>query len=120
VRGCIGGTHLHRLTKEFGSLIRQFRDHTCPQFDTVDLPREVSAQNRHQQHHGGRAKVSKNLISGPSSASTRQVVPSPDTASSLEGETTQVAQASLLVPSSHKLRSINLLTVKFHFLGDYV
>jgi hypothetical protein len=35
--------HLRRLTKEFGSLMRQFRDHTCSQFNTVDLPHEVSA-----------------------------------------------------------------------------
>ena len=120
--------HLRCLTKVFGSLMRQFRDHTCPQFNTVDLPREVAARNRHQQHHGGRAKVSKNLTdNGPerllsASSSSHQVDPSPNTASeaSLERETTEVAQVPSLVPSSRKLRSINLSTVKFHFLGDYV
>jgi hypothetical protein len=35
--------HLHRLTKEFGSLMWQFRDQTCSQFDTIKLPREVAA-----------------------------------------------------------------------------
>lgn len=83
--------HLRRLTKEFGSLMRQFRDHTCPQFNTVELPREVAARKRRQQRHSGRAKVSKDDgPEGPSSASSR------------------------------KLKSINLSTIKFHFLGDYV
>ena len=115
---------LRHLTKEFSRLMRQFRDETCSQFNTVELPRKVAARNRQQQR--GQAKVSKGLgLDGPerpSSASSHQVVPSPNTASSQahEGETTQVARASLLVPSSRKLRSINLLTVKFHFLGDYV
>ena len=112
---------LRHLTKEFGTLMRQFRDQTCPQFDTVELPREVSTQNRHQQH--GQAKVSSKVQSidgrkGPSSASSHQLVPSPNTTSSLEGATTQMA--SLSVPSTCKLKTINLLIVKFHFLGDYV
>ena len=34
--------HLRHLTKEFGTLMRQFRDQTCPHFDTVELPHEVS------------------------------------------------------------------------------
>jgi hypothetical protein len=34
--------HLHHLTKEFGTLMRQFRDQLCPHFDIVKLPREVS------------------------------------------------------------------------------
>jgi hypothetical protein len=108
--------HLHRLTKEFGSLMRQFRDQTCSQFDTVELPREVAARNRNQRR--GQAKVSTKGLTldgpeGPSSASSHQVIPSPNATSSPEGDTTQV-------PSSRKLRTMNLLTTKFHFLGDYV
>ena len=104
-----------------GTLMQQFRDQTCPQFDTVELPREVSTRNRHQQH--GQAKVSSKVQSidgckGPSSALSHQLVPSPNTTSSLEGATTQMA--SLSVPSTCKLKTINLLIVKFHFLGDYV
>jgi hypothetical protein len=34
---------LRHLTKEFGRLMRQFRDETCSQFNTVELPREVAA-----------------------------------------------------------------------------
>ena len=108
--------HLHCLTKEFGSLMWQFRDQTCSQFDTVDLPREVAAQNRNRQH--GHAKVSRKGLTddgpeGPMSALTHQVNQTPNAASSPEGNTMQV-------PSSCKLRMINLFTTKFHFLGDYV
>jgi hypothetical protein len=35
--------HLRRLTKEFGSLMCQFRDQTCSQFGTIELSREVAA-----------------------------------------------------------------------------
>ena len=34
--------HLHCITKEFSSLMRQFRDHICPQFNTVKLSYEVA------------------------------------------------------------------------------
>jgi hypothetical protein len=76
---------LCHLTKEFGTLMQQFRDQTCPHFDTVELPHEVSIRNRHQQH--GQAKVSSKVQSidgrkGPSSASSHQLVPSPNNASS--------------------------------------
>jgi hypothetical protein len=108
--------HLHRLTKEFGGLMRQFRDQTCSQFDTVELPREVAARNRNQRR--GQAKVSTKGLTldgpeGPSSASSHQVIPSPNAASSPKGDTRPV-------PSSRKLRTMNLSTTKFHFLGDYV
>ena len=34
------------LTKEFGHLMRDFRDMTCSQFATVELPREAAARKR--------------------------------------------------------------------------
>jgi hypothetical protein len=114
---------LRHLTKEFGTLMRQFRDQTCPHFDTVELPREVSARNRHQRR--GQAKVSSkgptfNGPEGPSSASSHQLVPSPNNASSPQAEGATTQMASFAGPSTRKLKSINLLTVKYHFLGDYV
>ena len=42
--------HLDSLTKEYGRLMRSFRDLTCSQFDTKELPREVDARKRAQQH----------------------------------------------------------------------
>jgi hypothetical protein len=41
--------HLEELTKEFGLLMRQFRDLSCSHFQTVELPREVEARKRRQQ-----------------------------------------------------------------------
>jgi hypothetical protein len=42
--------HLDSLTKEYGRLMRSFRDLTCSQFDTKELPREVDTRKRAQQH----------------------------------------------------------------------
>lgn len=39
-------TLLDELTTEFGELMRDFRDLTCSQFATVELPREIAARNR--------------------------------------------------------------------------
>lgn len=78
--------HLDSLTKEFGQLMRQFRDSTCSEFQTTELPREVAARKRRHQNIQVRA---------PSPG------PSP-------------------VPSGRKIKSLNLQTPKFHFLGDYV
>lgn len=37
---------LEALTIEFGRLMRQFRDVTCSQFTTMELPRETAARSR--------------------------------------------------------------------------
>ena len=56
--------HLEALTKEFGLLMRQFRDVTCSQFETVELPREVAARNR--QHQRIQAKINSDHPPGSS------------------------------------------------------
>ena len=61
--------HLEALTKEFGRLMRQFRDLTCLQFETVELPHEVRARKRQRQR---------------SNAQPRGQVPATSSASSLE------------------------------------
>jgi hypothetical protein len=76
--------HLESLTKEFGLLMRQFRDYTYTHFQTVELPRERAARIRQRQHD-----QAKTLNTGSMS-------------------------------SSQKRKKLNLLTPKFHFLGDYV
>jgi hypothetical protein len=77
--------HLEMLTREFGQLMRHFRDSTCSEFKTMELPHEVAA--RKQQHQCIKDQASKTR---PLSAS-----------------------------SSRKIKMLNLLTLKFHFLGDY-
>ena len=42
--------HLESLTKEYGHLMRSFRDLTCSQFETKELQWEVDAWKRAQQH----------------------------------------------------------------------
>ena len=39
-------SYLETLSSELGQLMRQFRDETCSQFETFELPREAEARNR--------------------------------------------------------------------------
>jgi hypothetical protein len=82
--------HLESLTKEFGRLMRHFRDVTCSQFQTVELPRELAARNRQHQRNQAKRFGTQNQSAVNASSSTR------------------------------KPKSFNLLTPKFHSLGDYV
>lgn len=79
--------HLKSLTKEFGRLMRQFRDLSGSQFQTVELPRELAARKRQQQRVQAKAVNQSTLNTG-----------------------------SL----SQKRKILNLITPKFHSLGDYV
>ena len=97
-------TLLEELTTEFGKLMRQFRDLTCSQFVTIELPREAAARTR--------ARTTDTSKSGTQTGAYFQVcnlrwfilTQSIDTSGS----------------STRKPRLLNILTVKFHFLGDYV
>src|SRR6267154_3915625 len=42
--------HLEMLTKEFGQLMRQFHGSTCSEFETIELPCEVTAHKWQHQH----------------------------------------------------------------------
>lgn len=54
---------LDELTAEFGQLMRQFRDLTCTQFATMELPRETAARNRREMEK--RDRVSRALPVSP-------------------------------------------------------
>ena len=42
-------TLMEECTKELGGLLRQFRNLTCSQFSTVELPREANARVRRRK-----------------------------------------------------------------------
>ncbi|KJA13982.1 hypothetical protein HYPSUDRAFT_150921, partial [Hypholoma sublateritium FD-334 SS-4] len=87
---------LDELTKEFGELMRKFQDLTCAKFSTVELPKERAARRRRQIKRG---------------------VPKPVA----DSDMTDVTPASGTVSECKLLpANLNLSTVKFHFLGDYV
>jgi hypothetical protein len=44
---------LDKLTVEYGRIMREFRDLTCAQFDTVELPREARARGRREAQTAG-------------------------------------------------------------------
>src|SRR6267142_4328436 len=90
--------------------MRQFRDRTCSQFHAVKLPREVAAWKRQTQRDQARVSRAEHLPS-------------------MSGKS--IPNLSLLTPASHrnalqpasssrKQKVLNLLTPKFHSLGDYV
>lgn len=41
--------HFEKLTKEFGVLMRQFRDDMSSHFKTTELPQEAAARRRQEQ-----------------------------------------------------------------------
>lgn len=55
---------LDELTKEFGELMRKFRDSTCAKYSTVELPKEVAARRRRQNQ-----RVAQKSTTVPSSIS---------------------------------------------------
>jgi len=135
---------LEHLTTDFGKLMRQFRDLSCPEFATVELPREANARRQRQlrelatqaQAHPLEATSGTNEnnalppISQPPTHPTplsTAVVTSVEEVETSSGITElppaqPLANASSSRPSagSRKPRTLNIFTVKFHFLGDYV
>ncbi|KAF9046642.1 hypothetical protein BJ165DRAFT_1611041 [Panaeolus papilionaceus] len=76
---------LQDITTDLGTLLRDFRDATCAEFETVELPKEAAARARRKA-----ASTSEQLSTGSGSSPNRRP------------------------------RTLNLQTVKMHFLGDYV
>ena len=112
--------HLQSLTKEFGNLMRQFRDKTCSQFQTVELPREAAARNRNRQCvmvPTGVPNSAQRTGGGPSRLLTASEanIPHHDVVPARTQSESTMAPAM-----SRNIKSLNLSTTKFHFLGDYV
>jgi hypothetical protein len=120
---------LEELTIEFGKLIRQFRDLTCNQFNTVELPRETAARKRRdaKQQPARSSEVPHSSSSFATSSNPNIGMPNGTTSAPLHLATgipsTNHSQGQLSSPSPRlgkKKRGLNLATVKLHFLGDYV
>jgi hypothetical protein len=105
-------TLLEDLTVEFGKLMRQFRDLTCSQFQTVELPRETAARYRRQ---------TKQQVTTASSAPAVNIASPPSITTSLsETSSSSHSRPQRSSGSGPKTKGFNLFTIKFHFLGDYV
>ncbi|EIM89453.1 uncharacterized protein STEHIDRAFT_50595, partial [Stereum hirsutum FP-91666 SS1] len=87
---------LRAATIDLGSRFRRFRDFTCPHFPTTELPRERDARDRRQRRKEARQ---------PQTTAMAADSASPDRS------TTRTSPTK---------RLLNLLTYKFHALGDYV
>ena len=95
--------HMDKLTKEFGQLMRKFRDSTCSTFNTVELPREVEARTRRNHRKESTARLQQHEA----------------TASLTSMHTESIVHQQSTKSSSTKKRSLNLSTYKWHSLGDY-
>jgi hypothetical protein len=107
--------HLDVLTKEFGFLMRQFRDKTCSQYQTTELPQEVATRKR--QELRAQAKVSSGRVVA-SSRTTSTTDHHDNTAPASHVYNSTPTQSSASRTRRHK--TLNLFTTKFHSLGDYV
>lgn len=110
--------HLEALTKDFGRLMRQFRDLTCSHFSTTELPREADARRRQRQRAHIRVPQMERvpMISISTSAS----LPTTTHRNAAASSSTTRRNAATSSESSRKLKGLNLTTTKFHALGDYV
>jgi hypothetical protein len=116
-------TLLDELTVEFGKLMRQFRDLTCSQFETLEIPRETAARHRRQM----KAQATAGQVHSLSTCNPASAVSEPTTDTALSqppilGQTSSSSRSQPQPPSgpNSKIKRLNLITVKFHFLGDYV
>ena len=62
--------HLELLIKEFGLLMRQFCNFTCPLFETAKLPYELAVRNWQCQHV--QEKTTHTCLSTPYRASSQK------------------------------------------------
>ena len=111
--------HLEALTKDFGQLMRQFRDLTCSHFSTTKLPCEADARRRQCQRAHIRVPQTEHVpMIGVSTSTSSSTTAHRNAATSSSTTTRRNAATSL--GSSRKLKTLNLTTTKFHALGDYV
>ncbi|KAJ7481274.1 hypothetical protein B0H11DRAFT_1724177, partial [Mycena galericulata] len=90
--------HLRRLTPEIGRLMREFKNTTCKEYETFELPRETAARVRREQRTAA-------------ARATADSTPAPPTDPHIGNSST---------PRSKKAKTLNLNTYKWHALGDYV
>ncbi|KAF7367659.1 hypothetical protein MSAN_00829600 [Mycena sanguinolenta] len=93
--------HLETLTREVGRLMREFKNTTCSQYETYELPRETAARARKEQRAAAAAAARASGSNEPTQAATALAPP-------------------VALPKSKKLKILNLSTYKWHGMGDYV
>jgi hypothetical protein len=105
--------------------MRQFRDFSCSQFQTVELPREVEARKRRQKRAQAKqlpASTGKGVRSAgelTAASSSNSSIPA-STAQPTPSNVSPTSAAPSSTSTSHKLKTLNIFTYKFHSLGDYV
>lgn len=114
---------LEQLTKELGSLLRDFSKTTSTDFKTYELPREVQERQRRALAQGPTQSIVRDRsVAVPDE---RQATSSLSSQTTTTTSTTSTPTSAIPEPSStskngRREKMFNLSTVKLHFLGDYV
>ena len=102
-------TLLEALTSEFGWAMRGFQELTCSQYVTTELPREVAARKHRELNFSlNRSQVD----------TTNHCIPDP--IQNAAEPTPRVSSNSTRPHNGQLQKTLNLSTIKFHSLGDYV
>jgi hypothetical protein len=114
-------TRMNSVTTELGRELRNFRDSTCANFQTVELPKEAAARIRRQSKATKKGSESSTSAIPPATSAPDGIATS---ATILEPSGTPesiTAGAITTTPAKErKKKKLNLCTYKFHALGDYV
>jgi hypothetical protein len=114
------------VTTKLGQVLRSFRDTTCANFDTVELPREAAARGRKQRKAQNKntstsdacpAPLDPNLTPGLTNLNAVDPVPIPVNPV-LSND--PPSEPSVRATKVRKTKRLNLSTYKFHALADYV
>ena len=100
--------------------MRQFRDLTCSQFQTLEIPRETAARHRRQMKAQATAGQVHSLSTSNSASAASEPTALPQPPISAQMSSSSHSQPQPPSGPSSKIKQLNLFTVKFHFLGDYV
>jgi hypothetical protein len=91
---------LDELTAEFGKLMRQFRDLTCSEFATTELPREAAARNRRETESLARISrtIPLNAAAGVLAAQVPLVPLNAELSQAAPSGISSVAETSIPIP----------------------
>lgn len=110
---------LEKTTVLLGRCLREFKDKTCSQYATRELPTEASARQRRARNKSRAAHVAAGCTTQDEGAPNSADVGSNSSAPSLS-TSIQEKDVSRDKPKPSRLpKSFNMNTIKFHSLGDY-
>jgi hypothetical protein len=116
----------HDVTRQLGEKLRNFKVSTCDKLQTKELPGEAAARQRRSLRSSSLRQLARNNVTAnvvPLGGNLNQTLPIFGThARATCSEDRELSNDVQVIarPTSNRLKkSLNLNTVKLHFLGDY-